>query len=74
MDVDNLKNSVLLSFVETSRYYFFQIQPFQTFFIFRRNLEDKRNQLRKKQIIEERWNLKSFFVFYIYFFVLHIMH
>merc|ERR1719209_1693574 len=38
VDVDNLKNSVLLSFVETSR----------------RNLEDKRNQLRKKQIIEER--------------------
>ena len=41
-------------------------QSCETFFTFRRNLEDKRNQLRKKQIIEERWILQ--YVFFIIFF------
>ena len=74
VDVDNLKNSVLLSFVETSRYYFFSDSAFSDILYFQTKPGRQKKPAEEETNNRGKVELRIFFVFYIYFVVLHIMH
>ena len=75
MDVDNLKNSVLLSFVETSRYYFFSSDSaFSDILYFQTKPGGQKKPAEEETNNRGKVELRIFFVNYIYFVLLQIMH